>query len=153
MGLYSSPLQLETFFFMLCLCWHCRYGICSSCTIRLLGFSTVPFLLVRNPTFPLQAKIPFFQGYIEMNSMWSISVTKDRRSPKYIILYVVYFCSERPLLSKTRKVGGNSFSRFNDLNQIFTVSFWINAFKSWSLCDTEWKKKFSFIADISHCWF
>ena len=85
--------------------------------------------------------------------MWSIAVTKDRRSPKYIILYVVYFCSERPLLSETRKVGGNSFSRFNDLNQIFTVSFWINAFKSWSLCDIEWKKKFSFIADISHCWF
>ena len=31
--------------------------------------------------------------------MWSVSIAKDRRYPKYIVLYAVYVFSERPQLS------------------------------------------------------
>ena len=38
--------------------------------------------------------------YVYLYYLWSISIAKDRRYPKYFILYLVYFYSERPPLSK-----------------------------------------------------
>ena len=38
--------------------------------------------------------------YMYLYYMWSVSIAKDRGYPKYFILYLPYYCRERPHLPK-----------------------------------------------------
>ena len=38
--------------------------------------------------------------YVHLYYLWPISIAKDRRYPKYFILFVAYFYTERPPLCR-----------------------------------------------------
>ena len=67
----------------------CFSGLINVLTLSCLGslwFGTHPYYLL-NP-------------YVHLYYLWSISIVKDHLYPKYFILCVVYFYSERPLLCR-----------------------------------------------------
>ena len=66
---------------------YCFVNVLTLSCLGFLWFGTHPYYYSLNP-------------YVYLYHLWSISIAKDRRYPKHFILYLVYFYSERPPLSK-----------------------------------------------------